>query len=85
MYNVEIINLYTNSTSTLYLWLLIILEQNADYVSTVAAGPLVYQIATTREQTLTIVNTSESSNIIIPQIGLIKNVISLTKVHFQYW
>ncbi|CAH1731330.1 unnamed protein product [Aphis gossypii] len=65
------------------------LEQNADYVLSLAAvnemglGPIVYQMATIREQT--IINTlEESSNPIIPPIGLKTNVISPNAIEVSW-
>ncbi|XP_060844411.1 neogenin isoform X2 [Rhopalosiphum padi] len=65
------------------------LEQNADYVLSLAAvnemglGPIVYQMATIREQT--IMNTlDESSNPIIPPIGLKTNVISPNAIEVSW-
>lgn len=45
-------------------------------------GPLVYQMATMREQTF--VNTLESSNPIIPPIGLKTNVISPNAIEVSW-
>lgn len=68
--------------------LIIFLEQNADYVLSLAAvnemgvSPLVYQMATIREQT--IVNTLETSNPIIPPVGLKTNVISPNAIEVSW-
>ncbi|XP_025206226.1 neogenin isoform X3 [Melanaphis sacchari] len=65
------------------------LEQNADYVLSLAAvndmglGPIVYQMATIREQS--IINTlEESSNPVIPPIGLKTNVISPNAIEVSW-
>uniref|UniRef100_A0A2S2PN96 Neogenin n=1 Tax=Schizaphis graminum TaxID=13262 RepID=A0A2S2PN96_SCHGA len=65
------------------------LEQNADYVLSLAAvnemglGPIVYQMITIKEQT--IMNTlDESSNPIIPPIGLKTNVISPNAIEVSW-
>lgn len=63
-------------------------EQNADYVLSLAAinemgvSPLVYQMATIREQN--IVNTLETSNPILPPIGLKTNVISPNAIEVSW-
>lgn len=67
---------------------MVFVEQNADYVLSLAAinemgvSPLVYQMATIREQS--IVNTLETSNPILPPIGLKTNVISPNAIEMSW-
>lgn len=71
------------------LYLSSFLEQNAEYVLSLAAvndmgfGPIVYLVTTIKEQN--IVNTlEESSNPIIPPIGLKTNVISPNAIEVSW-
>ncbi|VVC27257.1 Hypothetical protein CINCED_3A012217 [Cinara cedri] len=64
------------------------LEQNADYILTLAAvndmgvSPLVYKIATIREQN--IMNTLETSNPMLPPVGLKTNIISSNAIEVSW-
>jgi len=83
------INLCTYFLFITILYLLSILEQNAEYVLSLAAvndmgfGPIVYLVTTIKEQN--IVNTlEESPNPIIPPIGLKTNVISSNAIEVSW-
>jgi len=71
------------------LYVLSFLEQNAEYVLSLAAvndmgfGPLAYLVTTIKEQTIT--NTlEESTNPILPPIGLKTNVISPNAIEVSW-